>query len=555
MKFRDRARVTTALRVVAIGAAALVVQGCKKPEPKPPAGGGAATLTEQAIVVRDMAGLEDDFAFGKTIGAILASAGVTDTPQARVDLVQTMINNFKLTEARNPVSGLKMPVENRPNESALVAADLLDPTKDTGLHPIGLFNRMDLAPRDWSDCGEHRIVYAFKDGAAKGRFFLIFEAKLPNPEPTKGMEGCKAVAQRWQAIGAAASNTERKPLLDELYFKGLQGFEPVVHYLNYGGFLGQVRANLFAKGSAPQSWQLREFRVLPAAPQVLVFSPGPVANNPLTELYGDSGPSDQATERARFQAAFKTTYAAALHDFDANAPATLSAADFREGVLNCVGAPILLRDDEFQSDSLGTQANPSPDDPAAKAGPTFKGTLTDWSSADGSRKVTVDETLNRAAAVTCGGCHEFAGNKPIGTANGAALQWPQGQAGGFMFVHISEKVEPSSTRHVLSDTLRTAFIPHRMKVLQSILDGKNPGEHCAIPATPASAQAVPAAAASPTRESARQAAERVLRPATAAATPSAAGGSPADAMRSLSERAHAADQQKPGAAIAFRRPH
>jgi hypothetical protein len=42
-----------------------------------------------------------------------------------------------------------------------------------------------------------RVVYHKNNG---GRFFLIFEAKYPNPELKKGKAGCFAVADFWKEI-------------------------------------------------------------------------------------------------------------------------------------------------------------------------------------------------------------------------------------------------------------------------------------------------------------------------------------------------------------------
>jgi hypothetical protein len=39
-------------------------------------------------------------------------------------------------------------------------------------------------------CGEYRVIYHKNNG---NRFFLSFEAKYPNPEPSKGKKGCAAV--------------------------------------------------------------------------------------------------------------------------------------------------------------------------------------------------------------------------------------------------------------------------------------------------------------------------------------------------------------------------
>jgi hypothetical protein len=42
------------------------------------------------------------------------------------------------------------------------------------------------------------VIYHKNNG---NRFFLSFEAKFPNPEPSKGKKGCAAVADFWVNIG------------------------------------------------------------------------------------------------------------------------------------------------------------------------------------------------------------------------------------------------------------------------------------------------------------------------------------------------------------------
>jgi hypothetical protein len=513
----------------------------------------AAALPEAAIVVRDMTGLQDAFSFGNAIGAILRSARLDDTSANRTGLVQTMIGTFHSGPRANPVSGLLMPTDPRPREAALNAAALLNAAGPDGLVPIGLFNRLDLAPADWSDCGEHRIVYSTKEGAPSARFLLIFEAKLPNPQPERGLLGCQAVASQWQKIGAAGSPADRLALLNALYFQGLPGHAPVIHYLNYGGFLGQVRANLFAGNTPP--WQLREFRILPVAAATLAFVSAPVQSNPLTEFYNDNPPNSahEQQERTRFQTAFRDRYMAALRHFDEKASPTLSAGLFRQGLLNCLGAPISAADNEFQSVSQG-----SSDDPATAAGAQFRASLpATWQAPTGGRSVSRDEVLNRAGVITCGGCHQFSADKRIGTVNGTAVSFPRpkpDQSGNFFFVHISETKEPGSNRQVISDTLRDVFIPHRMRVLTSVLAGADPGPLCAAGTTStAGAALVDLRLTAQQRARVEALSEDVLRPRTTGLVEPS--NTPAATLRNMTEQVRGADQVKPGAVMPFRRPH
>lgn len=533
-----------ALLAIALTAA---TAGCygdgSTPAPGPsPTPSGA--LPEAAVLVRDF---DDDlsarFGFARVIGTLLTSAGIADTPANREALVATLTASYNGAGFANPASGLAMPVTVRAGEAGLSPAALLDAAKPDGMVPIGLFNRIDLAPGDWSDCGEHRIVFGLKKSNPLHRFLLIFEAKLPNPDPAQGMKGCLKVAEQWRTIGAAAP-AARNAALEQLYFAGLPGFRPVVHYLNYGSFLGQVRANAFIE----QPWQLREFRVLPVAAQTLAFVPGPVASNPLAEFYKNNPigtPLEQA-ERTAFQSDFDTTYVEALRSFDERAPATLSQAEFEQRLINCLGAGFKFRHNEFQSVSQGTE-----DEPAALAGTVIKASIpASWTAPGTNRTISRDELLNRAGTVTCGGCHQFSQNKPIGKVGGTPVNWPVPDAANpqFFFVHISEAQEGgTSGPHVISDTLRNFFIPFRKQVTAAVLTGDNPGKLCAVP--PAPIAAAPAAPG-PSRTQAETLAQSVLSGGFGAAP-----GGGATQLRQLAEDAHAADAQKRGAFVEFRRPH
>ena len=165
-----------------------------------------------------------------------------------------------------------MRVDVRTLEAALDPKKLLDPGDPTGLVPIALFNRLDLAPEDWSNCGEHRIVYSFKapipqSSGPPARLFLIFEARVDNASPQKsGFEGCRPVANFWRDLSDENDVSKRAQRLEDFYYKGISGVSgPVVQAKNYGGPLGQVRGNLFVNAPGTQPlWQLREWIVINA---------------------------------------------------------------------------------------------------------------------------------------------------------------------------------------------------------------------------------------------------------------------------------------------------
>jgi hypothetical protein len=85
------------------------------------------------------------------------------------------------------------------------------------MSPTAIFNRFDLSASNGEHCGEYRVVYHKNNG---GRFFLIFESQYPNPEPSKGKQGCFAVADFWQKIGDM-SKTDALAQLEKFFYKGL----------------------------------------------------------------------------------------------------------------------------------------------------------------------------------------------------------------------------------------------------------------------------------------------------------------------------------------------
>ncbi|MCC2663602.1 MAG: hypothetical protein K0S35_1524 [Geminicoccaceae bacterium] len=244
------------------------------------------------------------FSFKRTIGAILESAGDvggTNTPAAREAFVQTMIDSFALANGftLNPDAGVLMPLDARGGERlGLSAANLLDDTNAQGMKPLAVFNRFDLAPADWIHCGEHRIVYGKESpNFPLNRFLLIFEAAVPNPDPTAGEAGCRPITEFWAGLSAhAGDDTELARRLAAFFYEGrtdpslaapdLPG--AVVDYRNYGGdgSRGQVRGNLFVQ----QPWQLREWLTQPTfnPANPLAFVVETVKDNPLAELYRDS---------------------------------------------------------------------------------------------------------------------------------------------------------------------------------------------------------------------------------------------------------------------------
>ena len=439
----------------------------------------------RSLAVTDAAVDRTKFSFSRTIGAILSSMSIPNTADNRENFLKTLLASFNNEVLVNPVSGLRMRVDKRP-EAALDPKKLLDPADPTGLVPVALFNRLDLAPADWSDCGEHRIIYSFKTHIPAfpfSRFFLIFEARTANASPEKiGFEGCRATANFWRDLTDEDDEGKRAERLEQFYYTGIHGTAgPVVQAKNYGGPLGQVRGNLLVTASgatasdASSNFQLREWVIVNSGqPTPASFISVTVKDNPLTQFYLDANGPDAPldpmleTERVEFQKEFLNTSLTRLlepdvvynfltpgqpgykPELDPNPDNPVFDIDkYKIEILNRFGAGFQNRFNAFQSVSQEFEDNPE-----KKAGMRFKKdikTKLGQFIIDPMRnQPKVKHVLNRAGAVTCGGCHQFTTGEPVGQVRGEPILWPPSET----WVHVTEL-------GWLSPALKKVFLPFR----------------------------------------------------------------------------------------------
>jgi len=320
--------------------------------------------------------------------------------------------------------------------------------------PIGIVNRLDLAAEGWKNCGEHRIVYG-RQGAGIAKSFIIFEAVLPNPTP--GCEtGCRAVANHWYQLSSVADPVVRAQRLEQLFYTGLPGYEPVVrvdHYAakttgGYSGGSGQIRINEFLE----QPWMLKEFKLAldcTTHPCKLEPVPIPVKVNPDGHLWTE-------------------TTAGLANDFQ-QSTVLPQIGDLAVNDINKFSYQVPLPFDAARSQSQ----NPPPADhyfesytavPGSPGG--FRSQL---ASAAAAAATPLSETqlVNRAIALSCAGCHQPS-QFGIDGANaiGPGMSWPA-SAG---FVHV--RVEDTAGIHALSPALTTTFLPARARNLAAILSDK-----------------------------------------------------------------------------------
>jgi hypothetical protein len=517
----------------------------------------------RSLVVTDAALDKTKFSFSNTIDAILGSLQIAKTPENRENFIKSMLTSFNADDMVNPVSGLRMRVDVRRLEAGLDPKKLLDPADPTGLVPIALFNRLDAAPEDWSNCGEHRIVYSFKApipqaSGPDARFFLIFEARVDNASPQKtGFEGCRAVATFWRDL-SDENDASRAQRLEDFYYKGISGVSgPVVQAKNYGGPLGQVRGNLFVNAPGTQPlWQLREWIVVNSGqPTPASFVPVTVKDNPLAEFYLDGNmpnpldPALEATERVEFQKQFTNTNLTRLMEPDVvrqflteGQPGYKKELDpkspdfnvdlYKIDILARIGARFQNRFNEFQSVSQGNSDNPT-----TTVGPTFKAGIAAAVNAfviDAGQKPNDVNMLNRAGVVSCGGCHQFSAGAEVGRVKAAAITWPA-SAG---FVQTTET-------GTLSPALTDVLLPFRQDRL---------GDAVCIPPAPA-----PAVAASAPRALALEATQRgrwqqLVTAAREEKDAAAQAARTREAVQAITVQRQE-ELQKPGYFVTNRRPH
>jgi hypothetical protein len=519
--------VTLACSATFAYAASCIANPTTAPPPLDPALKRTVVITDPSVFSAA------DFSLGRTLGNIIKTTpGMVDSQAERIALLTSLVRSFRATSRVNPDSQVPFPVDARPAEATLSPIALLDPANPDGMKPVGLFNRYDLAPADFQTCGEHRIVYAKNSASRTDRFFLIFEAALDNPNRPLGAEGCRPIAEFWESLKAKTGN-DLATSLAKFYYDGLApGIEPVVHFTNYGIPLGQVRGNIFKQ----QPWQLREWRVSLSADGSPAFVPVTVKSNPFPPLYrapvGGELPGIAAL-RPPFQTEFVTGRVPEMVTVDQGGIA--GSPEHAIDLFFQLGAAFQNKYNGFQSTS---QVPPGNDNPQTLATPDLKNKVSqrlNQSGVGSACQLTEEHVLNRAGALSCGGCHQFTPGKPVA----AEVNWPASLG----FVHINESGN-------LSPALETFFLPARQQNLSRHLQIAPSAPPAVSAAPPAVSAAAPVSMRGSSIEAVRQ---------KASAVPAA--DSRLSAISSLSEMetqvqaARATEQATPGAFVTYRRPH
>ena len=353
-----------------------------------------------------------------------------------------------------PINGFELSCDRQESEVAFMS-DAQVAVEMTRYNTLALVNRIELRT-GWQDCGEHRVVFGRNDFQ---RNFLIVEARVPNPTPGD-VRGCEPVIRHWQNM-PGLDPVARGIELNRFFMEGLEGIAPVISVANLSEGQGQIRTNQFM---TPE-WMLREYDLDTRCDSAvegectIVALPVRVNENPFGELFNPDLPflgGALAELAADFQSEFASNLEPLLKD-DIVMLSNPVSDRFNNGQSHASGFAF------FENDFRGHFGN----NLFTPFGLDLQSQLEGRVDARGN-PLTVDQLLNRATAMTCGGCHEpssFGLTAPnaIGAfrlSDGSIIDsWPSTLG----FVHVDEQRN-------ISPALRDVFIPARLEAFVDVLE-------------------------------------------------------------------------------------
>jgi hypothetical protein len=304
---------------------------------------------------------------------------------------------------------------------------------------IAFSNRFDLVNPP-GDCGEYRIVFARNSGRLDplNRNLIIFEARVPNPKPTDGLNGCRPILEFWHGLSdTSMSAVDRGHRLHDFYLNGLpaSGVGPIVDVGHYTFDTGQIRSNQFMLNDPdprlpkpPFDWTLREFKTFQNN-GTLAIVPDSVKTNPGNELFA-TGSNDvrigSLNQDIRTQ--MKNILGAAGPDKGIDDVNSIGFQATGEGV------------NAFESDEsnppLGDIINAYAPGGVGTENPVIQSNIKSAIGRVGANVTTLN-VANRLRTQTCAGCHQYSDNdhglggkaiwpnKRVGDANHPAMPFTQ----------------------------------------------------------------------------------------------------------------------------------
>src|ERR1041385_295842 len=313
-----------------------------------------------------------------------------------------------------------------------------DPFTAHDYTPLAITNRFDLTPADGSNCGQYRIVYA-KSGL---QLRIIFEAVLPNPNPSAGVEGCRAVAGFWAGLSSIDSISDRRALIEQFFYDGSNGYAPVLRPEHFAPGTGRIRTSQFSPTAIPRFYQFH----LQRRDSRLLIVPGLLENLPYGSLYN---------------AAANLPLGPEYRAFFISQVATLAIPDVN-GFYDNIPEKYLIHESDPENSPLAWEAVSNFTVGLSTAeGKAFKAAITAELQRVGSG-ITADNVIERANLLNCHNCH--GGSPTIGD----GITFPSSADG----VHIEDTLETvgNVSRFLISPPLRDVFAPHRAQALTAFLE-------------------------------------------------------------------------------------
>ena len=407
-------------------------------------------ITDQAIL--------DGFPFRRVMAALVERSGTQTAPDRLIEqLLDTQNARPGLVAANTPhcddflvdgSPGFNGLPRRCPTPEAAFAA--MNPFASDEYIPLAILNRFDQTPADGSNCGQYRLIFAKLSPNPLDRLHLIFEGVLPNPDPDAGIAACRPVAQFWADLTAENSVSERRARLEEFFFTGIEGFEPLIdpdHFSLAGRGGIRTLQNTAASRLTTRFYQFRLAKRCDGGRCDLVAEPDVLENMPF----------------GRF---FDATYD------------TPAARGFREAFIHNV-APLAIPDVNLYSMSIPREFLMGESDPldgelafiytipftrseSTAAGDAFEARIQAELKRVGST-LTPADVITRAETQSCVGCHFLFGSV------GDSISFPRALG---TFEHVSEKLVENGEagpRFAISPAMQNVFIPHRMEILRRFL--------------------------------------------------------------------------------------
>jgi hypothetical protein len=307
--------------------------------------------------------------------------------------------------------------------------------------PIALVNRFDLRDKNFMDCGENRIIFGLTNST--GRNFIIFEAQMRNPTPGRA-SGCIPIVNFWKSLSEEPDAEVRANALHDFYFNGLpaENIQPVIDIRNYARQSGQIRTNQFMGFS----WVLREFKTSTENGQSII-KPVNVKANPFGKFFNNAQLDGLAVDfRNQFLNFMNSLLIKDLNVFSL----TIQSDGHNNGQSHASGL-------EIEENNFMDHANQGLNQDFMNAIQIRAGQL--------GSSLNANQVINRATAMTCGGCHQpsaFGLTEPNSVGDGQT--WPDTLG----FTHVSEFEFEGS--FPISPALQDVFLPARKVDLENFIN-------------------------------------------------------------------------------------